>query len=250
MNQSLQTFWTGGELHQNQWLSYSSFLHHGHSVVLYVYDDISVPQGVTLKNAEDIIRRKKIETFLRGGGSVERFSDLFRYTLLAENGGWWFDGDMICVRPFDFSDEYVFSSEQCASSRSAAGRCMSVQPNCGVIKAPKAAPILVDLVERAETPERLFGPWGATGPILMGEMIEKHGLKSFVKEPVAFCPIHQWEIQEFILSERSFRADANTYGVHLWNHIWRHSGLDLIDYHPVQSFYSELMTRYNVENRC
>ncbi len=35
------------------------------------------------------------------------FANFFRYKLLLEKGGWFVDSDTICMRPFDFDNEYV-----------------------------------------------------------------------------------------------------------------------------------------------
>jgi hypothetical protein len=44
------------------------------------------------------------------------FSDFLRYKLLLDRGGWWVDVDTICLRPFDFEDDYVFPrSTTCAA---------------------------------------------------------------------------------------------------------------------------------------
>jgi len=32
-----------------------------------------------------------------GSGSYSAFSNLFRYKLLAQKGGWWIDMDMVCL---------------------------------------------------------------------------------------------------------------------------------------------------------
>ena len=44
-------------------------------------------------------------------GSLAAFSNLFRYKLLLERGGWWVDTDVICLRPFRVRDELVIASE-------------------------------------------------------------------------------------------------------------------------------------------
>ena len=73
----------------------------------------------------------------RDHDSYAGFSNYFRYTLLLERGGWWVDTDLICLRPFDFDDEYVFSS-QLAPPGDGGGE----QVNVGAIKAPAGSPVI------------------------------------------------------------------------------------------------------------
>ena len=40
------------------------------------------------------------------------FSDIFRYKMLYENGGYWVDLDMICLKKLNFKEPFVFSSER------------------------------------------------------------------------------------------------------------------------------------------
>ena len=40
------------------------------------------------------------------------FSDIWRYKMLYENGGYWVDLDMIAIKRFDFKEPFVFSSER------------------------------------------------------------------------------------------------------------------------------------------
>src|SRR5206468_3047474 len=47
----------------------------------------------------------------KGKGSLAAFSDLFRYRLLLDQGGWWVDADVFCLKPFDFTAPYVFGAE-------------------------------------------------------------------------------------------------------------------------------------------
>jgi len=85
-----------------------------------VYDDfdVSFPENVILKDANKIIPesqvfRKKLADPKLGvgkGSFGSPFSDLFRYKLLYEHGGWWVDMDVTCLKPFDFSEPYFFRS--------------------------------------------------------------------------------------------------------------------------------------------
>jgi glycosyltransferase involved in cell wall biosynthesis len=109
--------WIGSSLSRLELLTLKSFLRWGHEFHLWLYDplDAPLPDGVRHRDAAQILPRERIfrkrgrdrETGV-GDGSVSPFSDLFRYKLLHELGGWWTDMDVTCLRPLDFEDDYVF----------------------------------------------------------------------------------------------------------------------------------------------
>ncbi len=91
-----------------------SFVAQGHPYHLYTYEPIdSVPAGVTLQDASQILPQSQVfrNQNGKGKGSLAAFSDLFRYKLLLERGGWWVDTDVFCLKPFDFTAPYVFGAE-------------------------------------------------------------------------------------------------------------------------------------------
>lgn len=115
-NKNINALWIGKILSPIELLTIQSFIDNGHAFVLWAYDTIEtpLPQGVILHDAEKIIPRKEVfcykykNQFGHGKGSFAGFSDIFRYKLLYEYGGWWVDMDVTCLEPFDFEAEYVF----------------------------------------------------------------------------------------------------------------------------------------------
>src|SRR5262249_49079281 len=74
---------------------------------------------IVLEDADAIIPRNQIFTKREadeetgvGRASFAPFSDLFRFKLLYEKGGYWVDMDVTCLRPFDFEPAYVFRSHR------------------------------------------------------------------------------------------------------------------------------------------
>ena len=110
-NKIIQGLWIGPTLSQMEQLSIASFLANGHDYHLFVYDDVkNIPVGTTLKDANEILPAAAIFQYA-GRPSYAGFANFFRYKLLLERGGWWADTDTVCLRPFDFDERYVFSSE-------------------------------------------------------------------------------------------------------------------------------------------
>lgn len=57
-------------------------------------------------------------------GSYSAFSNQFRYTLLYDKGGWWVDTDVVCLRRFDFDDDFVFATERTPDHATTAASCV------------------------------------------------------------------------------------------------------------------------------
>src|ERR1044072_9789319 len=113
MAEVIQGLWIGRPLSGLERLSMTSFLRHGHEYHLYCYDDVrEVPTGVLVKDANAILPAADIFTYQQGPGqgSLAAFSNVFRYRLLLERGGWWADTDAVCLRPWDFPAPVVLAS--------------------------------------------------------------------------------------------------------------------------------------------
>ena len=146
-------------------LSISSFLLNGHDYHLYVYDDVKyIPAGTVVMDASEILPSSSIFQY-KHRPSYAGFANFFRYKLLLERGGWWADTDTICLKPFDFPDEYVFSTEINHRGREVV--------NNGVIKAPAGSVVMAYAWDVCQTknPARLV--WGETGPRLMAKAVKK-----------------------------------------------------------------------------
>ena len=63
---------------------------------VWSYQNLELPSGVKLCNAEEIVPKKMLEKFTQNfqKSNMSSFSNLFRYELLASNEGWF---DMDCI---------------------------------------------------------------------------------------------------------------------------------------------------------
>jgi len=217
MNNIVQGLWIGARLSRMEYLSVSSFLKNGHDYHLYTYGDvINIPQGTVVKKASEILPESMIFQYHRHK-SYSGFSNLFRYKLLLEKGGWWVDSDLICLKQFDFVDEYVFSSEQAVGQQFI---------NCGAVKSPAGSDVIAyawDSARRSD-PSRL--EWGEIGPKLLGRAVREFSLECYVKPHDVFCPIGYGEWADILDPAATIDFGANTYAVHLWNEFWRRNSQD------------------------
>ena len=106
----IQSLWVGEKISKLERLCMKSFLAHGHPFHLYIYHELGgIPSDVCLMDANEIIPENDIQTYPLPDHASR--SDWFRQKLLSLNGGWWVDMDVVCLKPFDFTNEIVFSHE-------------------------------------------------------------------------------------------------------------------------------------------
>ena len=236
VNKIIQGLWIGSELSVMEQLSISSFLLNGHDYHLYVYDDLKhVPAGTVVKDASEILPPSSIFQY-QGRPSYAGFSNFFRYKLLLERGGWWADTDTICLKPFDFPNRYVFSSEITYRGRE--------RVNSGVIKAPAGSVVMEYAWEVCQTknPARLV--WGETGPRLMAKAVKKFGLERYKTSYQTFCPIDYEQWRKLVQPGGDLLFDERTYAIHLWNEMWRLAGQDKNAKYHQTCLYEKLKRTY------
>jgi len=232
-NKIIQSFWYGDSLSQVEQLCINSFIANGHEFHLYTYNLNleGVPKACILKDANEIIDESKI--FLDSRGIIASFSDYFRMKLLYKRGGWWVDTDIICLKPFDFLEDHIFSSEYVNSE---------IYANIGCIKAIKKSPFLLNYIRAIELflGEDQEIKWGTFGPRLMNNLLSLYEIKGLLQAPEVFI------VPKLISSEnnrlmfyRLFNPlDAEiikkglegSYSIHLFNELWRLQGID--KHHP------------------
>jgi len=216
--------WVGSRFSRMEYESLNSFMKVGYKVNLWCYEEIeNVPEGVIIKDgnlildSEDIFSLK--ESFLP-------FSDIFRYKLLYELGGYWADADMICLKRFDTDEEYIISSE----STMATGRFKSKMPyisNIGILKAPKGSLFYKDLYETCsnynsnnENNDKLLYMK------IFRKKVIKYNYEKYIRPPKDFCSVNWWNAKEAFLGNRKMKYGVvpindneilnNSYCIHLW----------------------------------
>jgi Glycosyltransferase sugar-binding region containing DXD motif len=233
-NRIIQGLWVGSDLSTMEQLSIASFLYHGHEYHLYAYDELeNVPAGTILKDAREILPESAIFQY-RDRPTYAAFSNFFRYKLLLQRGGWWVDTDTVCLRPFDFSDEYVFSSEM-------RGDVEAV--NAGLIKVPPASDAMAYAWRVCESKDPKSLVWGEIGPRLVAEVVNKFQLQKFKKPYYTFCPIDFVDWQKLLTPYLAGIPDG-AYAIHLWNEMWRLGEKDKNAVYHRACIYEQLKATY------
>lgn len=117
-NKIVHGLWVGNKLSGLELLTLHSFTACGHEFHLWTYEPIQneLPEHVTIRDANEIIHHSLIfrrnhddPDYKIGKGSIgSPFSDLFRYKLLYEHGGWWVDMDVTCLKALNVEEPYFF----------------------------------------------------------------------------------------------------------------------------------------------
>jgi len=234
-NKRIQGLWIGPELSVMEQLSIASFLANGHDYHLYVYDDVkNIPRGTEVKDANSVLPSSDIFQYT-GRPSYAGFSNFFRYKLLLEQGGWWADTDTVCLKPFDFPEEFVFSSEISKGAEVV---------NCGAVKAPAGCDAMAYAWEvcQMKDPGKLV--WGETGPRLMAEAVRKFSLERYRQPYQVFCPLGFFEWQKILEPDSEGLLHSNSHAIHLWNEKWREADKNKNARYAEDSIYEQLKKRY------
>ena len=231
---AIHCFWSGAALGPMSFLSLQSMIRLGHPVTLYTYDSIDgmraqVPSGVVLADAETVVPRS-IYDHVIATSEIRYFSDIFRYAVLYEHGGWWLDTDIVLVKPLAFEAEHMFSSQWSGVENGHV--CVG-----DVMRAPKGSRHMASLYRMSL--QRLFNDkrleYGAVGPLLLSEYLLLSGDKELLASilpPTNFNAI-DWREAELLASDSrggfEILNDDRVTGIHLWGKMWAEKGLRLDD---------------------
>lgn len=223
----VQSLWIG-ELSDLERLAINSHLVNGHEYHLYSYGYIRAPKGTIVMDAAEILPENRVFTYQvgPGRGSVSAFSNLFRYKLLYERGGWWVDTDIVCLKPFQFDTEYVFGSERTKENTHHPATC--------VMKCPPRAAVMEFCVRFCEKIDQSRLEWGTIGPRLLKRSVDLLSLHNFVVPSETFCPV-DWYNTDMLFQNTS----VDSCGLHLWNEMWRRKGYDKNGKYP-ETLYGRL----------
>jgi Alpha 1,4-glycosyltransferase conserved region/Glycosyltransferase sugar-binding region containing DXD motif len=230
MSEIFKMFWHGEKLSPLEWTCMRSFVDNGHSLQVFTYREITLPEGVTREDAGRIISSDQLFYF---DDSPSAFSNIFRYKLLLEHGGWWVDTDVFCLSETLPQCKFAWAEEDPG------------QVNGAILKFPEADPTCREILRAAIDRARHLTAWGQLGPDLLTET-----LKNKNSEPVDhfgnqkhFYPIHWLQPHYFWLPEFCdlvIRNSDNALFIHFWNNMLKRMGVDVFRRPPSGSFLSRV----------
>ena len=235
---TVNSLWIGTELGAIELLTIRSFIGRGHHIKLWLYDVLKtpLPDGVEICDANLILPKDKVFAYRNknkyghGKGSVAGFSDIFRYKLLYEKGGWWVDMDITCLKPLNFTEPYYFRKHH------------DLLLVGNVMKCPAHSELMLKCYEEAAaTVDENNTDWHKPIDIL-NRHVTGLGLEKYIRE--GHSNIDRWEkTNRLILTSQSPPADW--YFIHWQNEEWRHRNLSRIRFY-YRSFIAHLLARYSL----
>jgi hypothetical protein len=221
-----RTFWHGPRLTWIGRLCLSSFLARGHSIELFSYEPVDgVPSGVVIRDAAEILPCEK--PFLYQGGHAEisassLHSNVFRYKLLHDLGGWWIDADVLRLEGEIPKQVPLFGRENFAEEVSP-GSPGEKRFGCGtaVMRFRAGAEIMGRAYAEAAAMASENPSWGMTGPYLFTRLIEELGLGHCALPESMVYAINYTEVEKLVRTECREELERRTDGapfIHLFHH--------------------------------
>jgi hypothetical protein len=239
----LRGFWHGSPLQPYQLLCLRTFIQFGHRVEVFSYEDLSAPSWVECRDAAEIFPTGHVlrYQFGFGRGSPSLHSNLFRYAMLHKLGGWWIDLDIVALRP-DLPEAEMFFT-QATEGYATLGS--------SVLKFPAGHPLLAEALERCIAAGETVDHWGATGPLLLTELVSKYDLMSRAQPWQTSYPVPWTEIAGLFdperLDEIASRCERASF-LHLFNELWRGSGIPQHIGPPAGSYLDRLFTKCELQS--
>ena len=238
-NKIVHSLWIGSRLSLLEILTLKSFIYHGHIFYLWLYHSLEndIPEGVIIMDANQIIPEEKIfrykykNQFGHGKGSLGGFSDIFRYKLLYEYGGWWTDMDITCLKPLNFDQPYIFRTHQ------------KLKLVGNLMKCPKKSILMKNCFENGlENINEENKDWHKPIQILVDEVKKQNLVNSIIE----FTNPDSWKlIRKFLIYKKPI--PEKWYAIHWVNEEWRRNKINK-DYYRPESTYGLLMKKYNINN--
>jgi hypothetical protein len=224
----VNTFWSGSRLSPVEIACLRSFMHRGIQVRLFSYDAIELPAGIEWVDAGEVLPRESLFHF---DGSPAAFSDIFRYKLLRDEGGWWVDTDVVFTGSAlpDCSHYWAWQDLRTI--------------NNAVLKFPRGDPLCASLLAESQSRATDLTAWGETGPQLLTEFVWGGRQDVHTQSVASTYPVHWLQAYYFWFPELApvvRRLSAEATFVHLWNSLYARMGLDLGQPVPAGSFLATL----------
>jgi hypothetical protein len=236
--ETFRAFWHGSALGPYHLASLRSFVDRGHQVELFTYDDkIAIPDWIARRDANEVWPTDHIMHYRTepGRGSPSLHSNLFRYVMLHQLGGWWIDLDVILLADRLPPNAIFFAVENAPHFGTA------------IMKFPKGHALLGEAIERCVAVKEADAVFSETGPLLFSSLVVKYGLTPLAQPTMSTFPILGSDVLALFdparrdeLERRSRTASF----IHLYNELWRRSGIPRCLAPPRGSFLDALITRY------
>ncbi|HEY1075854.1 MAG TPA: capsular polysaccharide synthesis protein [Fontimonas sp.] len=239
-------FWHGAPLSPYEQACLRSFVRQGFEVQLFCYDaDRVLPAGVRRRDARDYFAVAEVHSYEHGGqrGSIAAFADVLRASILAAEGGWWFDTDVYCLQDVEAYRQRFAGLPQ-VFGLEAPGRV-----NNAVLYFEPGSPHARQLRDRALAQGKRRLRWGALGPRLLTEYLRESALLVQAQPAQTFYPIDCAGAPDLLQPARAQTCAERcepALAVHWWNELYRRWGLPKQLAPPPGSFLRQCIEREGI----
>jgi hypothetical protein len=240
-------FWHG-ELTNLEKSCINSFVMHGFDVNLWSYQNHTLPnvmsRDASLLLPESDIKKytysEELKTIQKSSG-ISAFANIFRYKLLENGYGWWFDTDCFCLKRVEefcsLENDFIVGIEQ------------DDIPNNAVIysKIDIAADLLKFALDRIKDTNYVSHQWGLTGPWCIKDFVLKNGILPL--EQRYFYPVRPNDCK-MLITPKSFNYVTNlikdSFILHVWDVMLVKRGIDKNN-PPEGSILEHLIKQYSLQ---
>jgi len=215
-------FWHGSPLSYYERQCLASFVQRGAEVYLHAFDiAMDAPPGVRKVDAALLAASGEISLYNQRGstGSPAAFANIFRYRVLGEEPGWWFDTDIFCIKG---PEEFELLEKSCTGILVGAQNARTLNNAVMFVRDTRLAKALEERATRKAAASGGSFPWGTLGPQLMTEFAEDNPERVTVLPVEAFYPLSYRELDLLftpgLISECRRKAERS-FALHFWNEI-------------------------------
>lgn len=247
-------FWAYSPISLYDEICIESFIINGFKVNLYTYDKSIKIEGINIIDANEIIKEEDVNKYNFSGYKSSPYSGLsneFRYLLMREKKGWWFDTDVLCLKHARFFDELDNQNEKFI-----AGFEKNKNVNVAVLKINETK-IIDNLLEKLKIKKENL-KWGELGPQLFTATLNEYNYINLSQPKNLFYSINYENFMLPLLSERKLETKnllKESFVCHLYNEIQKRHGIPKNILPPKNSFlfekFKEIRPKINeIEDFC
>lgn len=245
-------FWQGN-LTPYEILCIKSFIKNDFYVNLWSYEQIDLNdledlENFTIKNAGIIMPKSYINKFTQNSqkNNLSSFTNLFRYKLLNEFGGWWFDTDCICLKNVEefnsLAKKYPFVIGE-TPEKLVNGSVMFFKDKIHMKN-------LIDSVEKKLDYQSVNFEWGEIGPYLLTDYF-KNKKTNYICSKNLFYEIGPKEFDILFSTNKKVVKSievrlGDAFVCHLWNEMYRRYLLDKYKLPPKGSKLNSWFKTYGI----
>lgn len=208
IEKKMTQIWVGPKPAPKKWMDTWKDLHPDWDYAVFTDQDL---KSRTFKNQHLIDQYYKM-------GKFQGVSDLVRYELIYEQGGFWPEADMVCLN----NTEELFTSpeDHCYTCyENEKGRPGFVQPIMAANPGNTFLKALIDELHKLKPNQLHPEPFRSTGNAWLSTMIPKH------KPEITIWPSHYFIPQFYIRGAKRYDGPDKVYADHLWGSTG-HGGTD------------------------